>query len=113
MLLEPGAWTSLTATQQATLVQMLPSSADNAALLGAVSAGAAQVARPRELKLNSTIFRTDVAKFQTDLTSGHLAKTWLAGADQAVRDRAAGAFDAWKRGEAESWWGQFAEHEMV
>lgn len=62
--------------------------------------------RPKSFTLSNNCFRTDVAKFQTDLTNGHLAKTWQAAAEQAMEERAAGQYDAWKNDEAELWWGQ-------
>lgn len=62
--------------------------------------------RPEIFTLSSDCFRTDVAKFKDDLKNGHLAKTWQTAAEQAIRDRAAGLFDAWKAQEGERWWGQ-------
>ncbi|KAF2710984.1 hypothetical protein K504DRAFT_466008 [Pleomassaria siparia CBS 279.74] len=109
MLLEPTAWTSLTVSQRASLIKHLPPTAANALLLAAAAATdppATELARPKELQINFDIFRTDVAKFKDDLTAGHLAKTWLLSAAQAVRDRAEGRFDSWKAEEAERWWGQ-------
>lgn len=106
MLLTPSAWTCLTPSQQHELVAMLPSSATNTALLARIDAGDTQDTRPREFTMANDCFRTDVAKFQADLRNGHLAKTWQAAAKQAVVERAAGEYDAWKMEEAEAWWGQ-------
>ncbi|KAF1926609.1 uncharacterized protein M421DRAFT_41329, partial [Didymella exigua CBS 183.55] len=106
MLLEDGAWTSLSAEQQATLVSMFPDSAENQRLLDRIRAGeTGKGTRPQWLKA-SDVFRDEVAKFKDDLTNGHLAKTWQAAAEQAVVERAAGEYDEWKVAEAESWWGQ-------
>lgn len=104
MLLEDSAWTSLSAEQQTTLISMLPDSAENQRLLEKIKQGE-QDTRPQWLKA-SDVFRDEVAKFKDDLTSGHLAKTWQAAAEQAAIERAAGEYDAWKAEEAELWWGQ-------
>ena len=106
MLLEGSAWTSLSAEQQSTLVSMLPEDTENQALLTKIKAGEAEDTRPPAFTLANDCFRTDVAKFKEDLKNGHLAKTWQAAAEQAVIERAAGEYDAWKVEEAESWWGQ-------
>ncbi|KAF2633317.1 hypothetical protein BU25DRAFT_405227 [Macroventuria anomochaeta] len=105
MLLEDEAWTNLSAEQQATLVSMLPDTAETQQLLAKIKAGETEDTRPQIFKAN-VCFRTEVAKFQADLTNGHLAKTWQAVAEQAVIERAAGEYDAWKAEEAELWWGQ-------
>lgn len=99
------AWTSLSSEQQITLVSMLPDTTETQRLLAKIRAGETEDTRPRYLKA-SDVFRTEVAKFQADLTNGHLAKTWQVAAGQAVAERAAGEYDAWKAEEAESWWGQ-------
>lgn len=112
MLLEGSAWTSLTATQQSTLIAMLPPDTENQALLARIQNGDTVDTRPRAFTLSNDCFRTDVAKFKEDLTSGHLAKTWLAAAEQAVLERAKGEFDGWKREEAERWWGQKGRSEV-
>ncbi|KAH7412128.1 Asx homology domain-containing protein [Phaeosphaeria sp. MPI-PUGE-AT-0046c] len=106
MLLEPTAWSSLTSEQQATLVSMLPSTSANTAILTAINSGVVENPRPQAFTISNNCFRTDVAKFQEDLKNGHLAKTWQAAAEQAVIERAAGKYDAWKAEEAELWWGQ-------
>lgn len=113
MLLEPAAWTSLAPSQQASLVKMLPPSRAKDDLLAAATSGATELTRPKELQISFNMFRTDVAKFQADLTNGHLAKTWLLSAAQSVRDRADGLFDDWKEEEAESWWGQKAKAALL
>lgn len=99
------AWTSLSSEQQAALVSMLPNTAETQRLLARIRTGETEDTRPQYLKA-SNIFRAEVAKFQTDLTNGHLAKTWQAAAEQAVTERATGEYDAWKAQEAELWWGQ-------
>lgn len=110
MLLEPAAWTSLSSIQQATLLAMLPECAATTELLTKVKADATtEIPRPQAFSVNNDCFRTDVAKFKEDLKNGHLAKTWQAAAEQAVVERAAGEYDAWKAEEAEAWWGQKAE----
>lgn len=106
MLLEDTAWTSLSAEQQATLVSMLPDTAETQQLLSKIKGGETEDTRPQSFMVSNVCFRTDVAKFQEDLTNGHLAKTWQAAAEQAVVERAAGEYDAWKAEEAELWWGQ-------
>ncbi|EFQ87595.1 hypothetical protein PTNB73_08477 [Pyrenophora teres f. teres] len=106
MLLEGSAWTSLRAEQQSTLISMLPKDSANQALLAKIKAGETEGTRPAAFTLANNCFRTDVAKFKEDLKNGHLAKTWQAAAEQAVIERAAGEYDAWKAEEAESWWGQ-------
>lgn len=102
---DDSAWTSLSADQQAQLVAMLPDTTETRHLLAVIQAGETEDTRPQYLKA-SDVFRTEVAKFQADLTNGHLAKTWQAAAEQAVAERAAGECDAWKADEAELWWGQ-------
>jgi hypothetical protein len=106
MLLEPAAWTSLSVEQQTTLLSMLPHCAYNTALLDKIKAGPTEDTRPHAFTINNDCFRTDVAKFKEDLKNGHLAKTWQSAAEQAVIERAAGDYDAWKAEEAELWWGQ-------
>ncbi|KAJ4348601.1 uncharacterized protein N0V89_009979 [Didymosphaeria variabile] len=107
MLLEANAWTCLTSDQKLKILALLPSNTINVKLANDLRAGtAAENARPREVSLNFNLFRTDVAKFKEDLENGHLAKTWQASAEQAIKARAAGAFDDWKESEAELWWGQ-------
>ena len=109
MLLFPSAWDSLSATQQTTLLAMLPPSNANSALMARVAAGETMDTRPDAFTVSNDCFRTDVAKFKQDLGNGHLAKTWQVGAEQAVIERAAGVFDEWKAAEAELWWGQKAD----
>jgi hypothetical protein len=106
MLLEGPAWTSLSVEQQVKLVSMLPDIAENQQLLSRIKAGETDDTRPQTFTISNDCFRTDVAKFQMDLRNGHLAKTWQAAAEQAVIERAAGEYDAWKAEEAELWWGQ-------
>ena len=106
MLLETSAWSRLTAEQQATLVSMLPATAANTDLLTKIMGGETKGTRPQAFSMSNDCFRTDVAKFKEDLKNGHLAKTWQAAAEQAVIERAAGEYDAWKAEEAELWWGQ-------
>lgn len=101
MLLEPAAWSCLSSEQQATLISMLPSTNLNINLLTAINNGDTDIARPQAFTISNDCFRTDVAKFQQDLKNGHLAKTWQAAAEQAVIERAAGEYDAWKAEEAE------------
>jgi hypothetical protein len=106
MLLEPVAWTCLSAAEQKELLDMLPSTTRNLGLITQhIADPTSAIARPNELSAGE-IFRTDVAKFQTDLSNGHLAKGWQAAAQQAMILRAEGAFDAWKEAETEAWWGQ-------
>lgn len=105
MLTEDAAWISLSAEQQVTLVSMLPDTMETQQLLARIRRDEMEDTRPQYLKA-SDVFRTEVAKFQADLTNGHLAKTWQAAAEQAVVERAAGEYDAWKAEEAELWWGQ-------
>ncbi|KAJ4362604.1 hypothetical protein N0V95_001409 [Ascochyta clinopodiicola] len=106
MLLSDAAWTSLSAEQQMTLVSMLPSTPEHQQLRSRIEAGETEGTRPWAFTLSNDCFRTDVAKFKEDLKNGHLAKTWQAAAEQAVMERAAGEYDAWKVEEAELWWGQ-------
>lgn len=106
LLLEDGAWTSLSAEQQTTLISMLPNSPENQRLLESIKAGdTGKETRPQWLRA-SNLFRDEVAAFKKNLTNGHLGKTWQAAAEQAVAERAAGEFDVWKAEEAELWWGQ-------
>ncbi|KZM28825.1 hypothetical protein ST47_g43 [Ascochyta rabiei] len=106
MLLSDAAWTSLSAEQQVTLVSMLPNTSEHQQLITRIEAGETEDTRPWAFTLSNDCFRTDVAKFKEDLKNGHLAKTWQAAAEQAVIERAAGEYDAWKAEEAELWWGQ-------
>ena len=106
LLCMPSAWTSLSSPQQDTLLSKCPSSSANSALRAAIIDGTSSSGRPKELSQGNEIFRTDVAKFKTDLAAGHLAKTWQTEAKQAVQDRAEGKFDAWKERESERWWGE-------
>lgn len=106
-LRDETAWTSLSAEQQMTLISMLPDSTEHQQLLARIKAGeTGESTRPPAFTVMNNCFRTDVAKFQEDLRNGHLAKTWQAAAEQAVIERAAGEYDAWKAEEAELWWGQ-------
>lgn len=109
MLLEPAAWTSLSAEQQITLLSMLPQDAVTISLVDKVKKGETTNTRPGLFNLSNDCFRTDVAKFKEDLKNGHLAKTWQASAEQAVIERAAGEYDEWKAEECELWWGQKAD----
>jgi hypothetical protein len=84
---------------------MLPPTKTNLNILVNITDGEPDIPRPKELS-QCDILRTDVAKFQTDLANGHLAKGWLKSAEKAMVDRAAGKFDEWKKGETEIWWGQ-------
>jgi hypothetical protein len=108
MLLESAAWSSLSSEQQSSLISMLPPTPANNSLLAAIENGDTDTntTRPQAFSISNDCFRTDVAKFQEDLKNGHLGKTWQATAEQAVIERAAGEYDAWKAEEAESWWGQ-------
>jgi hypothetical protein len=106
MLLEPAAWTSLSAEQQITLLSMLPQDSATTALIVKAQSGDTEGTRPALFHGSNDCFRTDVAKFQEDLKNGHLAKTWQASAEQAVIERAAGDYDEWKAEESELWWGQ-------
>lgn len=106
MLLEDHAWTSLTTSQQKTLLSMLPYSPENQKSLDRIAAGDANITRPQAFTLSNDCFRTDVAKFKEDLRNGHLAKSWQAAAEKAVAERANGTYDKWKAEEAEMWWGQ-------
>lgn len=106
MLLEDSAWTCLTPAEQKELIEMLPSTRVNCSLIAAhIADPTASLQRPKELSAGE-IFRTDVAKFQTDLYNGHLAKGWQNTAQEAMIHRAEGKFDAWKEAETEAWWGQ-------
>ncbi|KAG9200629.1 hypothetical protein G6514_006807 [Epicoccum nigrum] len=102
---DASAWTSLTPSQQATLISMLPSTPANQRLLQRIGDGETQDTRPSYLS-KGDVFRTEVAKFKEDLRNGHLAKTWRRDACVAVQERAEGLYDGWKRREAEAWWGQ-------
>ncbi|KAL5121495.1 hypothetical protein ACEQ8H_000567 [Pleosporales sp. CAS-2024a] len=110
MLVEPAAWTSLSNEQQLKLISMLPQTKANDDHLEYIRATNGHCSsadtRPDAFTLSNDNFRTDVAKFQADLRNGHLGKTWQASAEQAVIDRAAGVFDAFKAEEFELWWGQ-------
>lgn len=106
MLLESAAWSRLSSEQQSTLISMLPPTSANNNLLAAIKNGDTDTPRPQAFSISNDCFRTDVARLQEDLKNGHLGKTWQAAAEQAVIERAAGKYDAWKVEEAESWWGQ-------
>ena len=84
---------------------MLPDISETRRLMVKIKAGETEDTQPQYLKA-SDVFRTEVAKFQADLKNGHLARTWQVAAEQAVAERAAGEYDAWKANEAELWWGQ-------
>lgn len=45
-------------------------------------------------------------EWQEDLKGGRKTKTWGTAAQQASDERAGGAFDEWKEGEKEAFWGQ-------
>jgi hypothetical protein len=102
---DASAWTSLTPSQQTTLISMLPSTPENQRLLERIGDGETQDTRPSYLS-KGDVFRTEVAKFKEDLRNGHLAKTWQREARVAVEERAEGLYDEWKGSEAEAWWGQ-------
>ncbi|KAF2826262.1 hypothetical protein CC86DRAFT_467020 [Ophiobolus disseminans] len=109
MLLEPTAWTCLSAEQQISLLSMLPQDSTTTALIAKVKRGETEGTRPHAFNISNDCFRTDVAKFKEDLKNGHLAKTWQASAEQAIIERAAGDYDEWKAEESELWWGQKAD----
>jgi len=109
MLVDPqkGAWICLTNDQKLKILALLPKSRANVQLAADLASGTAAIDDiPKELKINHTVFRADVAKFQEDLTSGCLTASWLAAAERAVIARAAGEYDEWKAQEIEDWWGQ-------
>lgn len=106
MLLEDSAWTTLSHDQQRALISMLPSTSGVNGISDATDPEQTDYSRPEAFTVSNDCFRTDVAKFKEDLKNGHLAKTWQAAAAKAVVERAAGEYDEWKAGEAESWWGQ-------
>lgn len=85
---------------------MLPPTAANTSLLAKFVDGDQGVDRPKELAAYRDILRTDVAKFQEDLSRGHYGKRWQQEAEQACLDRKEGKFDQWKAEEMERWWGQ-------
>lgn len=88
---------------------MLPVTKENrTALADSMRDEAAPLPRPKELQA-CDLLRTDVAKFQSDLRNGYLAKGWQTSAHQAMQDRREGVFDEWKERETEAWWGQKAE----
>ncbi|ORY10551.1 Asx homology domain-domain-containing protein [Clohesyomyces aquaticus] len=109
LLLDPEAWNVLGASNQASLLKMLPGSQANRGLLAQIADGAKSVERPANLGGNCAAFRTDVKKWQDDLGEGYLTKTWQDAAEKAMKARAAGDFDAWKEDEGERWWGQKGE----
>lgn len=45
-------------------------------------------------------------QFQAELEWGRYNPTWLSQADEAMKERAGGKFDAWKEKEFEQFWGQ-------
>jgi hypothetical protein len=107
MLVKDDCWTSLVVEQKQELFSLLPETPPNKRLLGEVQSGkAASAARPFQFSLNSNEFRTDVAQYLEELSEGYLSPAWLAYAEQAVIQRAEGAFDDWKDEESEAWWGQ-------
>jgi hypothetical protein len=106
LLMEESAWACLSGEQQTRLISMLPPTAANQALLASLSGDSAAVQRPKELSLGFEPFRSDVSAYKRDLANGQYGKAWLSQAEQAVKDRAAGKFDAWKAEETEEWWGQ-------
>ncbi|KAF2002519.1 hypothetical protein P154DRAFT_430881 [Amniculicola lignicola CBS 123094] len=110
MLLEPASWTCLSADDQATIIAMLPPTPANKTLHGLTTSGADSVERPKELHLPSDVLRTDIARYQNDLSWGFMGSSWLAKAQTAMQERADGLFDAWKAEEAERWWGQGREY---
>lgn len=50
-------------------------------------------------------------EWQEDLKNGRKTKTWATSAEQASGERADGAFDDWKEGEKEAFWGQKGQPE--
>ena len=55
-------------------------------------------------------FKSDVRQFKEDLANGRYEPEWLMEAKQAMEERAAGKFDAWKVERWEEYWGQ--KHEV-
>jgi hypothetical protein len=110
MLLLPSAWAILTAPQKLTLLAYLRPNWRVNRLREAIANGTAPAEeRPREFTINYDLFRTDVARYLESLGLGHLGKTWVGLAEQACREKDAGAFDWWKDAQAEAWWGQGEE----
>ncbi|KAF2471270.1 uncharacterized protein BDR25DRAFT_342563 [Lindgomyces ingoldianus] len=109
LFMEAAAWNVLGALDQADLISMLPSTLSNCHLLNRIADGASGVEKPKELELGSTVFRSDVKKWQEDLGEGYLTKRWQEAAEKAMKARFEGAFDTWKEQEAERWWGQKGE----
>lgn len=105
MLLEPAAWDSLSAQDQAILIGMLPSSVTNQNLLQQITNGAAGVARPKEFTMCDT-FSTDCRRYKEALENSQYTKGWLAASYEAMEARDEGKFDDWKEQESELWWGQ-------
>ncbi|KAF2183827.1 hypothetical protein K469DRAFT_201651 [Zopfia rhizophila CBS 207.26] len=106
LLAEPSAWDVLSPEDQSAIISTLPGTSANMNLLAKLIDGANGVDRPLQFGVNCTVFRTDVRKFQEDLSNGYFGKRWQEEAHVAMVARAEGAFDNWKLEESERWWGQ-------
>ena len=92
----PEAWDVLSPEEQQQLRDLLPPHAPYDA-----------AGRPTfEFLRYDENWRTGLRLFQEDLAGGRYEKEWLAAAELAMKERAAGKFDAYKEEQFEQHWGQ-------
>jgi hypothetical protein len=112
MLLKQTSWESLSLDQKRELFALLPKTPANKRLLEQWEDGSATPdMRPRELQINSSEFRDDIAEYLDELSGGMWGKRWQEEADVASVERLKGLYDEWKYEEYEAWWGQNEEKE--
>ncbi|MCJ1395717.1 hypothetical protein MMC18_008603 [Xylographa bjoerkii] len=93
-LSRPEAWDTLSVEEKVEVSKLLP---ENVLTDGAPT---------KELLKYSSDWRESVRLFQGDVRAGHHESEWLAEANEASKERAAGLFDEHKDGEFEAYWGQ-------
>ena len=92
----PEAWDILSAQEQEELRSLLPQWTPYDA-----------AGRPTfEFLRYDNHWRNGVRLFQEDIAAGRYEKEWIEAAEQAMKDRAEGKFDAWKEEQFEQFWGQ-------
>ena len=99
MMCDTRVWTSLRPEQKATLAALAPQHVLEEAPDGSM------VIPNKFLKFDQP-WRQELRFFQEDLAGGRMDPKWLAQGEKAMEERANGAFDKWKEGEYESFWGQ-------
>lgn len=102
LLARPEAWNGLEQAEQQQILDLLP---DHIHAHPYPGEDGKIPALPESLRY-SNHWRDGVRQFQVDLENGRYDPEWLQQAEQAVQERAEGAFDDFKEQEFEEFWGQ-------